>query len=111
MRDLLFASRALYTELANSVEFDFGFEENGSLEVYLLHKALEEGIEEAHSLNQFGIPNQPLNTSEVHELEPALLPGVIGGIFYPRDAHIHPARFVRGFGSVECDRPVCVSAD
>lgn len=96
MRDLLFASRTLYEELSQSVGFDFGFEGNGSLEVYLSHKALEDGIEEAHLLSQFDIPNQALNASEVHDLEPALLPGVVGGIFYPRDAHIHPARFVRG---------------
>ena len=96
MRDLLFSSRALYEELTNSAGFDFGFEDNGSLEVYLSQKALVEGIQEAHHLNQFGIPNRVLSSSEVHELEPALLPGVVGGIFYPRDAHIHPARFVRG---------------
>jgi D-amino-acid dehydrogenase len=37
-----------------------------------------------------------ISVSEVHDLEPALLTDVAGGIFHPRDAYIDPARFVQG---------------
>jgi D-amino-acid dehydrogenase len=96
LRDLLHESRALFDELSQNAGFDFEFEDNGSLEVYLSQRALEAGIEEAHHLEKFGIPSQAMSASEARDLEPALLTDVAGGIFHPRDAYINPARFVRG---------------
>ena len=92
MRDLLFASRSLYAELAQ--EFDFGFEGNGSLTVYLSEQALQHEIKEAQLLKRFDIPLEVLDQDQVHKLEPALCPEVIGGIFYSRDGHINPHQFV-----------------
>src|SRR6266508_1283466 len=37
-----------------------------------------------------------MSAADVCNLEPALLPGVVGGVYYPRDAHINPFRFVTG---------------
>src|SRR5262245_59161146 len=48
LRDLLFASRALYDELAQSAGFDFGFRAGGSLLVCLSKDALEHEREETH---------------------------------------------------------------
>jgi D-amino-acid dehydrogenase len=95
MRDLLLASRALYDELSQ-MDFDFGFEGNGSLQVFLTEIGLQGGVEEAHLLEKFDIPIKVMTASEVSNLEPALLPSVVGGVYYPRDAHIDPLRFVRG---------------
>lgn len=96
MRDLLFASRTLYEELAETAGFDFGFEGHGSLLVYLSKEKLHQEMEEAHLLEKFDIPIEVMAQSQVHDLEPALLPQVIGGIYYPRDGHINPHRFVIG---------------
>jgi len=96
LRDLLFASRALYKELAATTGFDFGFEGNGSLQVFLSKESLEDGIHEARLMERFQIPTQILNASQTHDLEPALLPNMAGGIYYPRDGRIDPARFVTG---------------
>lgn len=96
LRDLLFAGRALYDELAQTAGFDFGFKGNGSLLVCLSKEALEREKKETHVFERFDIPFQILDQNEVHDLEPALLPEVNGGIYYPRDAHIDPARFVVG---------------
>lgn len=103
MRDLLFASRALYEELAASAGFDFGFEGNGSLLVYLSRESLEHEMQEVHLLERFDIPLRVLNQTEVHDLEPALLAQVVGGIFYPRDGHINPHRFVTGLAEKVAD--------
>jgi D-amino-acid dehydrogenase len=94
MRDLLLASRTLYDELSQIASF--GFEGNGSLQVFLTKSGLKGGVEEARLLEKFDIPIQVMNASDVCNLEPALLPGVVGGVYYPRDAHIDPFRFVRG---------------
>ena len=96
LRDLLFASRALYDELAQFGEFDFGFRGNGSLLVCLSKGALEREKAETHLFEQFDIPFKVLDQKEVHALEPALLQQVMGGIFHPRDGHIDPAQFVVG---------------
>jgi len=96
MRDLLFASRALYEELAARAGFDFGFEGNGSLLVYLSKERLQQEMEEVHLLEKFDIPIEVMDQAQVHELEPALLPQVTGGIYYPRDGNINPHRFVTG---------------
>ena len=96
MRDLLFASRALYEELAKTRDFDFGFAGKGSLLVYLSKEKLQHEMEEVHLLEKFEVPLQVMNQKEVLDLEPALLPQVIGGIYYPRDGQINPHRFVVG---------------
>ena len=96
LRDLLFASRSLYDELSQSAGFDVGFEGKGSLLVCLSHAALDKEMEEAHIYDRFDIPSQPLNREEVHDLEPALSSEIVGGIYYPRDGHIDPRRFVIG---------------
>ena len=96
MRDLLFASRALYEELAEHAGLDFGFEGNGSIWVCLSKARLEHEKEETRLFEEFGIPFKVMDQSEVHRLEPALLPKVVGGIHYPSDGHLNPYRFVIG---------------
>jgi len=96
LRDLLLASRVLFDDIAINGGFDFGYEQKGTLLVYLTPRALEGGVEEAHLVGKFGVDSKILNSTELHELEPALLPQVIGGIQYVQDAHLDPARFVRG---------------
>ena len=96
LRDLLFASRGLYDELAQTAGFDFGFGGNGSLLVCLSKAALEHEQKQTHLFERFEIPFKILSQDDVHDLEPALSPEVIGGIYYPRDGHIDPARFVIG---------------
>jgi len=96
LRDLLMASRALYEELAIKSGFDFGYRADGSLWVCLSEAALEEERKEVRLLERFDIPIQVMDREEVHSLEPALSPQVTGGIYYPLDGHIDPARFVVG---------------
>ena len=96
LRDLLFASRALYEELAKTVGFDFGFEGKGSLLVCLTKQALEKERRETRLFEEFKIPVSMVNRDEALELEPALLPSIVGGVYYPRDGRIDPRRFVVG---------------
>lgn len=96
LRDLLFASGALYAELADTAGFEFGYQGKGSLWVCLSQERLKHEQKEMHLFERFNIPVQVMDQDEVHALEPALLPGVMGGVFYPRDGHIDPLRFVVG---------------
>ncbi|MCC6300565.1 MAG: FAD-dependent oxidoreductase [Anaerolineales bacterium] len=96
LRDLLFASRALYEELAKNAGFDFGFEGRGSLLVCLSKEALEKERRETQLCERFKIPASVVNREEALAIEPALLPGIAGGVYYPRDGRIDPRRFVVG---------------
>src|SRR5574342_1054726 len=66
LRDLLFASRVLYDELVEHAGFDFGFEGQGSLLIYLSREKLQHELKEAHLLEKFDIPLKVLNQAEVH---------------------------------------------
>ena len=113
LRDLLAASAALYKELADRAGFEFGYKGNGSLWVCLSKERLEREKEELHLLERFQIPVQMLDRDEVHDLEPALLLQVAGGVFYPNDGHIDPFRFVRGMAEKAQERGVdiCTNTD
>ena len=113
LRDLLAASAALFKELADRAGFEFGYKGNGSLWVCLSKERLEREKEELHLLERFQIPVQMLDRDEVHDLEPALLPQVAGGVFYPNDGHIDPFRFVRGLAEKAQERGVdiCTNTD
>ncbi len=96
LRDLLFSSAALFAELSKNAGFDFSYQRNGALWVCLSKERLEHEKRETDLFEKFNIPVQLMNQSDVHELEPALLPSVVGGVYYPRDGHIDPAQFVVG---------------
>jgi D-amino-acid dehydrogenase len=111
LRDLLFASAELYKELAEEAGFEFGYEGNGSLWVCLSTERLEREKKEVHLFERFNIPVQVMDQGEVHRLEPALLPQVAGGVFYPRDGHIDPFRFVTGLAEKARELGVDICTD
>ena len=96
LRDLLFASRAIFDEIASQGDFDFCYEQKGTLLIYLTPRGLEGGVEEADLISQYGVETRILNSDDLHELEPALRPEVIGGVQFLQDAHLDPTRFVTG---------------
>ena len=96
IRDLSLASLELFEELAAVEDLSFCYEKKGMLRVYKAEKGLDEGTKEARLLQEIGIEVSVMNASEVRKIEPNFHPEVIGGIFFPQDAHLVPARFVRG---------------
>jgi D-amino-acid dehydrogenase len=95
LRDLGLASRALYDELAE-LGFDFGYERRGLLEVFITRRGLAEAEAQAALLGEFGLEVRVLDRDGVRALEPHLSEAVLGGLYFPLDAHLDPARFVRG---------------
>lgn len=64
--------------------------------VCLTKEALEKERKDTRLFEEFKIPVSMVNREEALELEPALLPEIVGGVFYPRDGRIDPQRFVVG---------------
>ncbi len=95
LRHLGQASLALFDELAALDGLEFGYERRGSLLIYRTRRGYDGGAEEAHLLNEFDVAAQPLDAMQVRELEPNVLPGVAGGVYFPADTHLRPADFVQ----------------
>lgn len=95
---LSLASRALFDQLAAIEGLEFGFQGRGLLLVFHSQKALEAGREEAHLLQAYGLASQVLDGDQARAMEPSLRPDIVGGVYFPDDAHLDPAAFVCGLG-------------
>ena len=83
-------SKALYHRMAIDGEFDFGFEEKGLLMLYKTQKQAHEEEELAEKAHQLGVKAEILNQRELKKLEPEMDLDVLGGIYFPGDAHLYP---------------------
>lgn len=94
LRDLHRASRDLFEELAADEGLEFGYEQKGLLALFTSHRHLDESLEEAQLLGEYGLEFEVLDAAQIRELEPCVLPEVIGGIHHREDAHLNPADFI-----------------
>ena len=94
LRDLSQASLELYRELADQGELEFGFRQQGWLQIFRSESLLAKALAEARLLREFGLESTLLDTDRVREMEPNVRPSIIAGIHFPDDAHLIPHRFV-----------------
>jgi len=90
LRDLSFFSKKCYQDLAQNPELNFNFEEEGLMMLFKNHKTQKEEIEVAEKANEIGVEAKVLNAEEVKSYETGTETDVIGGVFYPGDAHLYP---------------------
>ncbi|MFK2879227.1 NAD(P)/FAD-dependent oxidoreductase [Rhodanobacter hydrolyticus] len=92
---ILQRSRQLLGELVRDEGLDCEFAEEGELYVYRTARALA-ADEQHHAavLDRLGVEVRRLHGDEVGAMEPALKPGVTGGLFHPGDARLRPDRYV-----------------
>ena len=100
LRDLNLASGVLYGQLSALDGLAFDYEHKGMLTVFKTAHGLEHGGTEARLLNEFGLRADVMDAEQVHQLEPALRPDVVGGVHFPDDAHFNPAKFVLGLAKL-----------
>jgi D-amino-acid dehydrogenase len=110
LRELHYASLALYRELCGVDGLDFGFRQEGTLGVSLTEAAHAGAVHEAERLVAAGLPARVLDGPAARSLEPALAPGVAGAVLFPDDALLIPDRFVRGLARVAASLGVRVRA-
>jgi len=91
---ILQRSRHLLASLVRDEQLDCEFGEEGELYVYRTDKAFRRDEQHhAQVLDRLGIAVERLSGEEVHAREPALKPGVVGGLFHPGDARLRPDRY------------------
>ncbi len=86
-------SLSLFEQFARN-GLNFCFQRKGTMTVFNDHQSFEEGVKEADLLREFGIESEVLFSNEVRGKEPLLSESVVGGIYFPGDAHLDPAAFV-----------------
>ncbi|MBI3920085.1 MAG: FAD-dependent oxidoreductase [Armatimonadetes bacterium] len=106
LRDLQRASLRLYEGFAARAELAFGFERKGMLMLYRTPQGYEGGIREARLLGEYGIEFRTLDNSGVREMEPQILPEVVGGVYYAEDAHLDPRGFVTNLARLAGEKGV-----
>ncbi|WNL45107.1 FAD-dependent oxidoreductase [Dyella sp. BiH032] len=92
---ILQRSRGLLEALVRDERLDCEFVPGGELYVY--RGQAQMAADERHHaqvLDRLGIEVRRMRGAEVEAAEPALLPGVAGGLFHPGDAQLRPNRYV-----------------
>lgn len=95
LRDLGRASVALFEELVAACGIECGFEQKGWLLLFNSLPGLDAASREAGLLHEFGVESQVLDEAGVRRLQGNLTPAVVGGVYFPQEAHLVPDRFVR----------------
>jgi len=98
LRDLHRTSRALYAELA-AEGLDFSFAHRGRILLCASEQGFTDAISEAEEMDEAGIATQQLDPDECVRLLDGLPCQVVGGVFYPDDGHLDPARTVAAIGA------------
>lgn len=96
LRDLNLASRQCYVELAEARDNDFCLQQKGLLMLCKTELALHEEAEVAKRANALGIPAEVLTPEETARLEPNVRMDIAGAVYFPKDCHLSPNRFVAG---------------
>jgi D-amino-acid dehydrogenase len=68
----------------------FGFERSGLLSVYESEASLTAGRRRAELTARFGVPHEAWSIEKVRRRQPAIRGEIVGGLFFPEDAHCDP---------------------
>ena len=96
LRDLSFASRACYEELAALPGNDFGLVKKGLLMLCKTQHTLDEEAKTAEQARSLGIPAEVLDARKTATLDPNVTMDVAGAVYFPKDCHLSPDRFMAG---------------
>jgi D-amino-acid dehydrogenase len=90
LRDLSLLSRQCYEEIG----LDFGLVKRGLVMLCKKQQTLDEEAHMAAMANQLGIPAEVLDAKATAALDPAVTMDVCGSVFFPKDCHLAPGRFI-----------------
>lgn len=93
LRDLSLASRKLFLDWQESGK-DIGLVTEGLLMLCRTAHGLEEEAAAAAKAKELGIPAEVLDKKGLAETEPGVTMAAVGGVLYPKDAHLSPEKFI-----------------
>ncbi len=95
LNDLGQLSAKNFAQIVAEEKFDCSYQEKGLLFLYKTEKAFHDGQHEGEFMQKHGIPVSVYDKEKIHEVEPAALDDVIGGVHFTGDAHLNPAVFLK----------------
>jgi len=90
LRDLSLLSRQCFEEIG----LDFGLVKKGLLMLCKKQQTLDEEAHMAAMARELGIPAEVLDAKATAALDPAVTMGVCGSVYFPKDCHLSPGRFI-----------------
>jgi D-amino-acid dehydrogenase len=100
LRDLNLASRRCYEELAARSDNRFGLAKNGLLMLCKTASVMHEESETAAMARKLGIPAEVLTSEQTAQLDPNITMDIAGAVYFPKDCHLSPQKFITG---LTCD--------
>ena len=91
LRDLSLISRQLFNDINTEIGNSFLFSERGLMMLYKTKSTEHEEIEAAKLANEAGVRAEILSQSDVQKFETDFQVDVLGGVYYPGDAHLNPS--------------------
>lgn len=92
LRDLHLASRERFVQLAS--EHDFGLVQKGLLMLCKTQHTLDEEAITARRATELGVPAEVLSAAQTAALDPQITMDVAGSVYFPRDCHLDPRRYI-----------------
>src|SRR5690554_3346361 len=89
------ASRDEYVNLNQQLGGGFDFERQGLTMLPISDRGLEEEAKVAAMAHELGMAAEVLDRRAVQAMEPGITLNVVGGVHFPEDAHLDPAKFMR----------------
>ena len=90
LRDLSLLSRQCYEDMG----LNFGFVKKGLLMLCKRQETLDDEGHLAETANELGIPAEVLDAKATAALDPGVTMDVCGSVYFPKDCHLSPSRFI-----------------
>jgi D-amino-acid dehydrogenase len=87
-------SRRLFDELLDEESLDCQFVAEGYYDIFRTQKGFEGARPEISLQQRFGYDTRAILGPALEEMEQALQPGTVGGLFFPESAIVDPRRFL-----------------
>lgn len=81
-------SLKIYQEL--SQKHDFSFQQKGLLMVTQTNEGYKAAVEELELMALRGITGKKLTPDEIYKMEPSIKKNLLGGVYFPNEAHVEP---------------------
>lgn len=98
LRDLSLLSRQCFEDIG----LDFGLVKNGLLMLCKKQQTLNEEAHMAERSRALGIPAEVLDAKATAALDPNVTMDVCGSVFFPKDCHLSPGRFIAAIEAELC---------
>jgi D-amino-acid dehydrogenase len=106
LRDLHLGSRALFEELADLTNNEFGLEKRGLLILCKTSHALDEEAKAAAHAVRLGVPADVLNRNQTAALDPSVRMDIAGAVYFPKDCHLTPGKFMSAMSQLATEAGV-----